>query len=97
MDSAIKHDSLAHVLEYDAATANLVACTNGHDTHGLAYNELSIFFSLSLGRHAALPHLLPPHNGPTSFLPQLGSTTGRERERDAVTELIQLISTSCEE
>jgi hypothetical protein len=53
MDSAVKHDGLAHVLEYDAAAPNLVACTDGHDAHGLANNEFSIFLSLSLGRHAA--------------------------------------------
>lgn len=35
MNAAVEHDGLAHVLEDDAAAADLVAGPDGHDAHRL--------------------------------------------------------------
>lgn len=35
VNAAVEHDGLAHVLEDDAATADLIAGPDGHDAHGL--------------------------------------------------------------
>lgn len=35
MDATVEHDRLAHVLEDDAAAANLIARADGHDPHRL--------------------------------------------------------------